>query len=161
MNGVLMILSQFQRILCQENQVLPKVTHCFFTIMNIKRKGTFQFCFTGYSKYSKEPKLKRIFEMLWVLFEKILSLYFGWLKSWTWRTLGHVLDTFRIWHFHNASKEVFWPNFFLNFKHGFKSAISILAKFWDFTGMLLKTPYLWNPSWPTGPIFLWEKRLTL
>ena len=30
MNGVLMILSQFQRILCQENQVLPKVKFIYF-----------------------------------------------------------------------------------------------------------------------------------
>ena len=28
-----MILNQFQRILCQENQILPKVTHCIFTIL--------------------------------------------------------------------------------------------------------------------------------
>ena len=70
--------------------------------------------------------MKRIFEIPWVLFEKSLSLYFDWPKSWIWWTLEQVMDIFCIWHFHNASKEVFWPNFFLNFMHGFKSAI--LAK---------------------------------
>ena len=33
------------------------------------------------------------------------------------------MDIFCIWHFHYASKEVFWPKSFLNFMHGFKSAI--------------------------------------
>jgi hypothetical protein len=33
------------------------------------------------------------------------------------------MDIFCIWHFHNASKEVFWPKKVLNFMHGFKSAI--------------------------------------
>jgi hypothetical protein len=34
-----------------------------------------------------------------------------------------VMNIFCKWHFHNASKEVFWQTFFLNFMHGFKSAI--------------------------------------
>ena len=33
------------------------------------------------------------------------------------------MDIFCIWHFHYASKEVFWPKSSLNFMHGFKSAI--------------------------------------
>jgi hypothetical protein len=44
--------------------------------------------------------------------------YFNWPKSWIWQTLGHVSYIFC-----NASKEVFWPNDFLNFMHRFKSAI--------------------------------------
>ena len=56
------------------------------------------------------------------LFEKSLSLYFDWPKSWIWRTLEQVMDIFCIWHLHNASKEVFWPKN-LSFMHGFKSAI--------------------------------------
>ena len=31
---------------------------------------------------------------------------------------------------HNASKEVVWPNFFLDFMHGFKSAILSILQFW-------------------------------
>ena len=50
--------------------------------------------------------------MLWVLFEKMLSLYFDWPKSWIWQTLGHVMDIFWKWHFYNASKEVFWQKIF-------------------------------------------------
>ena len=44
-------------------------------------------------------------------------------KAWTHRffynyeyqkkgILGQVMDIFRIWHFHNVSKEGFWPNLF-------------------------------------------------
>jgi hypothetical protein len=36
------------------------------------------------------------------------------------------MNIFSYCHFHNDSKECFWPNFFFNFMHGFKSAI--LAK---------------------------------
>ena len=59
---------------------------------------------------------------MWVLFVKILSLYFDWPKSWIWRNLGHVMDIFRIWHFHYYSKEVFWQKK-LKFVFWFKSAI--------------------------------------
>ena len=58
--------------------------------------------------------------------EKIPFLYFFLHKSWIWQTLGHVTKIFSYHHFHNASKECFWPKIFLNFMHGFKSAI--LAK---------------------------------
>ena len=58
--------------------------------------------------------------------EKIPFLYFFLHKSWIWQTLGHVTKKFSYPHFHNASKECFWPNFFFNFMHRFKSAI--LAK---------------------------------
>ena len=75
------------------------------------------------ARNSQEPKLKRIFEILWVLFEKSLSLYFDWPKSRIWRTLEKVTNIFCKWHFHNASKEVFLPKKFLNFMHRVKSAI--------------------------------------
>ena len=39
------------------------------------------------------------------------------------------MDIFWIWHFHNTSKEVFWPNIFLNFMLGFKSAILAIFQF--------------------------------
>jgi hypothetical protein len=75
------------------------------------------------ARNSQEPKLKRIFEIPWVLFEKSLSLYFDWSKSWIWWTLEKVMNIFCKWHFHNASKEVFWPKKVLNFMYRFKSAI--------------------------------------
>ena len=73
----------------------------------------------------------RIWKMSWNFFhhwisEKIPFLYFFLHKSWIWQNLGHVTKKFSYRHFHNASKECFWPKFFLNFMHGFKSAI--LAK---------------------------------
>ena len=40
-------------------------------------------------------------------------LYFFLPKSWIWRTLEHVMNIFSNCHFHNASKECFWPK---NFK---------------------------------------------
>ena len=70
--------------------------------------------------------MKRIFEIPWVLFEKSVNLYFDWPKSWIWRTLGQVVKKISYCHFHNASKECFWPKKILNIMHGFKSAI--LAK---------------------------------
>jgi hypothetical protein len=33
------------------------------------------------------------------------------------------MNIFCNWHFHSASKEVFWAKKILNFMHGFKSAI--------------------------------------
>ena len=33
------------------------------------------------------------------------------------------MNIFSKWHFHNVSKEVFWPKKVLNFMHGLKSAI--------------------------------------
>ena len=35
-----------------------------------------------------------------------------WPKSWIWRTLVKVMNIFYKWHFHNASKEVFWSKKF-------------------------------------------------
>ena len=67
--------------------------------------------------------MKRIFEIPWVLFEKSANLYFDWPKYWIWRTLEQVTNNFSKWHFHNASKEVFWLKKILNFMHGFKSAV--------------------------------------
>ena len=46
------------------------------------------------ARYSQEPWLKRIFEILWVLFEKIPVFYFYRPKSWILRTLGHVRNIF-------------------------------------------------------------------
>ena len=48
---------------------------------------------------------------------------------WIWRTLEQVMNIFCKWHFHNASKEVFWPKKFLNFMHRFKSAILAIFSF--------------------------------
>ena len=62
--------------------------------------------------------------------EKIPLLYFFLHKSWIWQTLGHVTKKFSYHHFHNASKECFWPKNFLNFMHGFKSAILAKMKNW-------------------------------
>ena len=45
------------------------------------------------------------------LFQKIPFLYFFLHKSWIWRTLEHVMEFFYC-HFHNASKECFWPKKF-------------------------------------------------
>ena len=73
---------------------------------------------------SQEPKLKRIFEILWVLSEKSLSLYFDWPKSWIWRTLEKVMNIFSKWHFHNASKEVFWAKK--------NSSMASKVPFWQF-----------------------------
>ena len=61
---------------------------------------------------SQEPKLRRIFEILWVLFEKISVFCSEWPKSWICWTLGQVKDIFCKCHLYYASKEVFWPKTF-------------------------------------------------
>ena len=54
------------------------------------------------ARYWQKPRLKIIFEILLVLFEKISVLYSDWPKSWILRTLGHVRDIFCKCHFRNA-----------------------------------------------------------
>ena len=61
------------------------------------------------ARNSQEPKVKWIFEILWVLFEKIFVFYSDLPKSWIWWTLGHVRNISCKCHLHNASKKVFWP----------------------------------------------------
>ena len=79
--------------------------------------------FFSLARNSQEPKLKRSFEILWVLFEKIsvtltdLNHGFGW----PWGKLG-------IFFVNNASKEVFWPKNFLTSMQQFKSAILLELK---------------------------------
>ena len=83
------------------------------------------------ARNSQEPKLKRIFETLWVLLKKISVFYYDLPKSWIWRTLGHVRNIFCKCYLYNASKEVFWPKFFLNSMHEFKSVILAIFQFWQ------------------------------
>ena len=81
--------------------------------------------------------MKRIFEILWVLFEKSVNLYFDWPKSWIWRTLEQITNNFSKWHFHNASKKVFRPQNFWTSCTGSK------VPFWQ-NGKIAKTALL-NP----------------
>jgi hypothetical protein len=48
---------------------------------------------------------------------------------------------------HNASKECFWPNFFLNFMQGFKSAILAIFHFWQ-NGTFESLHEIQNHFWP-------------
>ena len=85
--------------------------------------------------------------------EKILFLYFFLYKSWIWQTLGHVTKKNSYPHFHNASKECFWPKKFLNFMHGFKSAI--LAKMKNCqNGTFEPVHEIQNFFWPK--VFFWS-----
>ena len=52
-------------------------------------------------------------------------------KSWIWWTLGHVMNIFSYWHFHNDSKEYFWSKKISNFMHRFKSAILAIFQFFQ------------------------------
>ena len=63
------------------------------------------------------------------------------------------MNIFSKWHFHNASKEVFWPKKFLNFMHGFKSAI--LAKMKNCqNGTFEPVHEIQNFFWPKA--FFWS-----
>ena len=100
--------------------------------------------------------MKRLFEISWVLLEKSADLYFDWPKYWIWRTLEQVTNNFSKWHFHNASKVVFWLRKILNFMHGFilakckncqngtfEPVHEIQKKFWprDFFWGIMKVPF--------------------
>ena len=61
---------------------------------------------------SQEPKTRKKIQFSRALFQKIPFLYFFLHKFWIWRTLGHVTKKMSYCHFHNASKECFWPKRF-------------------------------------------------
>jgi len=94
-------------------------SHCIFTIMNHQRISTFQFC------SPQEPKLKRIFEILWFLFYKISVFYPDWPKSWNSWTLGHFRNILRKLHLHSTSKDIFRQKIFLNSMKG------LIRTFWQ------------------------------
>ena len=85
--------------------------------------------------------------------EKIPFLYFFLHKSWIWQTLGHVTKKNSYRHFHNASKECFWPKKFLNFMHGFKSAILAIFHFCQ-NGTFEPVHEIQNFFWPKA--FFWS-----
>ena len=68
-------------------------------------------------------------------------------------TLGHVMDIFSYCNFHNASKECFWPKKFLNFMHGFKSAILAIFQFWQ-NGTFEPVHEIQKKFWPKD--FFWS-----
>ena len=78
---------------------------------------------------SQELKARKSFLFLRVNFQKIPFLYFFLHKAWIWQTLGQVVNIFSCCHFHNTSKECFWPKEFLNFIHRFKSTILAIFQF--------------------------------
>ena len=98
------------------------------------------------ARTSQEPKLRRIFEILWVLFEKISVFYSKWPKSWIWRNLGQVVNIFSYSHFHNPSKECFWSKIFLIFMHRFKSAILAKLINWHFWTRAWNSKICWAKS---------------
>ena len=94
-------------------------------------------------------------------------------KSWIWRTLGHVTKKNSYCHFHNASKKYFWPKKFLNFMHGFKSAILAIFQFWsshlrrvtwynrwifDFGPKVQWSSHLWRVIWKICEFFILVQR---
>ena len=82
-------------------------------------------------------------------------VFFDWPKSWIRRTLGQgkCFHIFWKWHFHNASKEVFWPEHILNFMHGFKSAILSIFQFCQ-SDTFEPGHEIWNFFWPKA--FFWS-----
>ena len=73
---------------------------CNFTMsflqLWISKKGHLLILLSRLAMYSQECKLKRLFEILHVIFEKISVFWFNWPKSWIWRTLGHISNIFCI-----------------------------------------------------------------
>ena len=90
--------------LLQEVQRLWIQGTLFFYKSEYQKQGQLLILFSRLARYSWEPKLKRIFEILWVLFEKISVFYNDWPKSLIWRTLRHVTDIVFNCDIHNTSK---------------------------------------------------------
>ena len=79
--------------LCTLVPIVSAVTLYFYNNNPSKNKH-FLILLSSLARNSQEPKLKRTFEIPWVLFEKSLSLYFDWPKSWIWLTLEKVMKFF-------------------------------------------------------------------
>ena len=74
-------------------------------------------------------------------------------KSCIWRTLGNNKKKKNYCHFHNASKEYFWPKKILNFIHRFKSAILAIFHFCQ-NGTFEPVHKIRNFFWPK--VFFWS-----
>ena len=59
------------------------------------------------------------------------------------------MNIFCKWHFHNASKEVFWSKIFFNFMHGFK------VPFWQ-NGKIAKMALNPDPKIDPNPVAILE-----
>ena len=94
----------------QEDQLKCKVSKNILHFYNNEpsKNKHYPIFLSSLARYSQEPRLKRIFEILWVLFEIISVFFSDWPKCWILRTLGNIRDIFCKCHLHNASKEVFW-----------------------------------------------------
>ena len=89
----------------EENVEKWNITLSFYNNEPSKNKH-FLILLSSLARNLQEPKLKRIFEILWVLFEKISVFYSYWPKSWIWRNI------FCKCHLQKALKEVFQPKKF-------------------------------------------------
>ena len=112
-------ISQYLYIVCLKlcYTVFHKCVHtnlqlqcCYFTLYFYNNEPSknkhFLILLSSLARYSQEPRLKRMFEILWVLFEKISVFYSDWPKSWIWRTLGHVRDIVCKCHFRNTTRNL-------------------------------------------------------
>ena len=66
-----------------------------------------QFSVPGLWEIHRNLKQQKKIQFAQWLLQKIPFLYFFLHRSWMWRTLGHVMNIFYYWHFHNDSKEYF------------------------------------------------------
>ena len=78
----------------KENKYVKTALTLYFYNNEPSKNKRFLILLSSLARYSQEPRLKRIFEILWVLFEKISVFYSDLPKSWIWWTLGHVSDIF-------------------------------------------------------------------
>ena len=87
--------------MCQCQKVFATYNTLYFYNNEPSKNKHFLILLSNLARNSQEPKLKGIFEILWVF-------YSDWPKFWIWRTLGHVRNILYKCHLHNASKKVFW-----------------------------------------------------
>ena len=108
--------------------------HILYRFLDNQKNTRSQFSVPGLQKIHRNlKKKKKIFNSHEGFFRKSPFCTFLLHKSWIWRTLGHVMDIFSYCHFHNASKECFWPKIFSNFMPRFKNflAENILLKHYE------------------------------
>ena len=131
----------------------------YFYNDELSKNKRFLTLLSSLARYSQKPRLKRIFEIMWVHSEKISVPYSDWPKSWIWRTVGHVRDIFCKCHLHNASNRFFWIPctgtkvlFWQLFNYGKVALLNPCMEFKSFLGQ--KTSFTFSkvtPNMSQGP----------
>ena len=119
----------FEQLLCsydflkflKYNLYIECTAHCF-----CKERAPSNFAFQAWQRFIGTLNRKNFWNTVSPFWENPLFVLWLTLILQIWRTLEHVMNIFRIWHFHNASKEVVGP------KKDWISGTGRKVPFWQF-----------------------------